>query len=245
MNIFVSESYEVLSKRVADKVIQHLNNADQPLFCPASGDTPAGLYNELVKKQEQGVINTANWLFVGLDEWGGMNGDDEGSCRYHLNKQLFNPLGSPEENICFFDGKAVDSKVECDRIEEFITLHKSIDVIVLGLGMNGHVGMNEPGTSPDLYSHVTLLDTVTQQVGQKYFSSQKTLTNGLTLGIASIMQAKHIILMVNGERKASIVKKVIEGEITPGVPASLLRNHPDFCIYMDQPAAEQLIEETD
>lgn len=241
MNIFISESYEVLSKRVADKVIQYLNNADQPLFCPASGDTPAGLYNELVKKQEQGIINTTNWRFIGLDEWGGMNGDDEGSCRYYLDKQLFKPLNTPEENICFFDGKAVDTKIECDRIEQFITEYKGIDVIVLGLGMNGHVGMNEPGTSPDSYSHVTLLDTVTQQVGQKYFSSQKTLINGLTLGIASIMQAKHIILMVNGERKASIVKKVIEGEITPEIPASLLRNHPDFCIYMDKAAAKQLI----
>ncbi|MCO4294538.1 glucosamine-6-phosphate deaminase [Solitalea sp. MAHUQ-68] len=237
MKIIVADTYEDLSLQVANDVVQYLSKAGTPLFCPASGDTPAGLYAELVKQQQQGIINTSNWRFVGLDEWGGMNGEDEGSCRFYLNKQLFFPIQTPEENIVFFNGKVENPIVECERIEEFIDHHKGIDVVVLGLGMNGHIGMNEPGTSSDLYSHVSTLDTVTQEVGQKYFSSQKKLLTGLTLGVASIMDAKHVILMVSGEKKSSIVKKVIEGAITTEVPASLLRNHPSFCIYMDNAAA--------
>ncbi|POY35880.1 glucosamine-6-phosphate deaminase [Solitalea longa] len=240
MKISLADTYEALSQQVVNDVVQCLSKAGTPLFCPASGDTPSGVYAELVKQQQQGIINTANWRFVGLDEWGGMNGEDEGSCRFYLNKQLFFPLQTPEENVCFFDGKVEDPLTECERIDEFIDIHKGIDVVVLGLGMNGHIGMNEPGTSPDLHSHVSALDPVTQQVGQKYFSSQKKLLTGLTLGIASIMEAKHVILMVSGEKKASIVKKVIEGEITTEVPASLLRNHPSFSIYMDKAAAGHL-----
>lgn len=240
MNIFIATSYEELSTKVADDVIQHMNKSAHPLFCPASGDTPTGLYHELVQRQQEGLINTRQWSYVGLDEWSGMNGADEGSCRYYLDKQLFNPLQVNEERICFFNGRSANAINECDRVEQFIRMYNGIDVVVLGLGMNGHVGMNEPGVDPSLFSHVAELDSVTKQVGQKYFSSAQTLTQGSTLGIASIMQARHVILMVNGEKKAAIVQEVIEGEITPLIPASLLRNHASFNIFIDDAGASKL-----
>ncbi len=240
MNISIADSYESLSREVADEVIAHLSKSEHPLFCPASGDTPTGLYNELVKRHQQKVINANAWYFVGLDEWSGMNGEDEGSCRDYLNKHLFSPLQTNENHIGFFDGKAVNPESECQRVEQFITTNKGIDVIVLGLGLNGHIGMNEPGSSPQLHSHFSLLDPLTAEVGQKYFKSETKLTHGLTLGIATIMKAKHVILMVNGEKKASIVKKVIEGEITNDVPASLLRKHTSFSLFMDKAAAAKI-----
>lgn len=240
MNISIADSYEALSREVADEVISHLSKSDHPLFCPTSGDTPTGLYKELVKRHQQQIINASAWYYVGLDEWSGMNGEDEGSCRNYLDKQLFTPLDIKENHIGFFDGKAADLENECHRVEQFISVNKGIDVIVLGLGLNGHIGMNEPGTSPLLHSHVSELAPLTKEVGQKYFKSQITLSHGLTLGIASIMKAKHVILMVNGEKKASIVKKVIEGEITNDVPASLLRKHNSFSLFMDKAAAAKI-----
>lgn len=240
MNITITPSYETLSNVVADEIIKQLSTCENPLFCPASGDTPAGLYHELAQRQQQGAIDTSNWNFVGLDEWSNMNGADEGSCRYWLDKQLFNPLQVNKERICFFDGRATEPQKECELVENFIQIHNGIDVVVLGLGMNGHVGMNEPGIDPQLYSHVAKLDSVTSAVGQKYFSTQQQLTHGLTLGIASIMQAKHIILMVSGEKKSQILQQVVEGEITSKVPASLLRAHPGFSLFADEAASKHL-----
>ena len=115
--------------------------------------------------------------------------------------------------------------------------HGGIDIAIVGLGMNGHIGMNEPGTSPSLYAHVADIDAITQEVGQKYFKKEQQLTHGLTLGIASLMDAKNIVLLVSGNKKAAIVHKVLEGEISEELPASLLRNHKNFHVYLDAEAA--------
>ncbi|MDH7461219.1 glucosamine-6-phosphate deaminase [Chitinophagaceae bacterium 26-R-25] len=240
MNIVVKPSYESLSKAVADEVVRHMQSSPRPLFCPASGDTPSGVFNEIVQRQQSGLIDTSRWHFVGLDEWVGMNGEDEGSCRNYLDRQLFGPLQIGEDRVCFFDGKAKDKKNECTLTEHFISQHDGIDVVLLGIGLNGHIGMNEPGSDPTLFSRVSELHDITKEVGQKYFSSETELSEGLTLGIASIMNARHVILMASGEKKSSIIKEVVEGEITTDVPASLLRNHLNFSIFMDETAAKEL-----
>jgi 6-phosphogluconolactonase/glucosamine-6-phosphate isomerase/deaminase len=111
-------------------------------------------------------------------------------------------------------------------------------VAILGLGMNGHVGMNEPGTSSKTRSHLSVIDPLTEEVGQKYFSQQKKLSHGLTLGIATLKEARHIMLIVSGERKASIIQKILQDEISEKLPASLLRDHPGLTVYLDKPAAQ-------
>jgi galactosamine-6-phosphate isomerase len=169
-----------------------------------------------------------------------MNGKAEGSCRFHLNNELFNPLEIPAERICFFDGRADNLEMECTEVENFIKTHGGIDVAIVGLGMNGHVGMNEPGTSASLRSHVADIDPVTQKTGQKYFKEQRQLTHGVTLGLATLMEATHIILLVNGGHKAQIVKQVLEGDISETPPASLLRNHAGLKVYLDSEAAAML-----
>jgi galactosamine-6-phosphate isomerase len=170
-----------------------------------------------------------------------MNGSDEGSCRYHLNRQFFQPLHIKEENISFFDGRAIELENECQQTENFIHQHGGIDVAILGLGLNGHIGMNEPGTSPNLHSHIADIDPETQEVGQKYFTTPQTLSHGITLGLANIMETRHVILLVSGARKAGIVKRIIEDEPSEQLPASLLRQHPGLKIYLDAEAA-QLIQ---
>lgn len=237
MEIFIADTYQALSGQAADDVIQLMRSRNNPLLCAASGDTPAGLYKEIADQVNKNDLDISNWSFVGLDEWVGLNENDEGSCRFNLNEQLFDPLKTPASKISFFDGRAIDMNKECSDVESFIQQHEGIDVSILGLGMNGHIGMNEPGTSPALRSHVTNLDPVTQKVGQKYFKQQQQLKEGITLGIATLMESKHIILLVSGSHKAEIVKKMMEGDISEKLPGSLLRNHPSLKVYLDKDAA--------
>ena len=242
MKIFISDTYEKLSKKAADEIIQITRSLERPVICTASGDSPAGLYNEMAERVKRKELDISNWLFVGLDEWAGMNANDEGSCRYHLNRYLFQPLQITDDRICFFDGRAGDLQMECERIETFIREHDGIDVAILGLGTNGHVGMNEPGISRHIYSHVSDLSETTQKVGQKYFKTQQTLTRGVTLGIATLMEARHILLVVSGKPKAEIASKIIEDEISEQLPGTLLRNHPSFKIFLDEGAAQKMFQ---
>ena len=244
MKIVIAKSYEELSNKAADELIKSIPSNKEPLVCIASGDSPTGLYKELVHRFTTGAINISDWYFLALDEWIGMNGEDEGSCRYYLDKTVFTPLHVQDEHFCCFNGKAADTQKECERIEEYIQQHNGIDVAIVGLGLNGHVGLNEPGTNAALHSHVSVIDSVTEQVGQKYFAEQKQLTHGITLGLANLMEAKKVILLVSGERKAAIIKTVIEGEITEQVPATILRHHPNCIVFLDE-AAAQLLEPDD
>ena len=210
----------------------------QPLVCPASGDSPAGLYRALIRRNTETRLPVSDWSFVGLDEWAGMNEKDPGSCRNHLNNDLFQPLNVQEDKICFFNGRASDLDQECQRIEQFIDGHGGIDLTILGLGMNGHVGMNEPFTAAASRSHVTDIDQETQRVGQKYFTSPQSLEKGLTLGMATILSSRHIFLVVSGQKKAAIVKKILQEEISEALPASLLRRHQQVTLYLDADAAK-------
>jgi galactosamine-6-phosphate isomerase len=240
MKRFITGTYAELSQQAAEDLLQLTANKEEPIVCTASGDTPAGLYNALFDKVKNKQADIGSWYFVGLDEWVGMNGDDQGSCRFHLNNQLFNRLQIADDRIIFFDGKARDLEKECEAVESFVFQHGGMDVAIVGLGMNGHIGMNEPGTSPNKRSHVTALDPITQKVGQKYFTQAQELTAGITLGLGTLMESKYIMLLVSGSHKAAIVKQMLEGEITEDVPASLLRNHPGLRIYLDKEAAQLL-----
>jgi glucosamine-6-phosphate isomerase len=240
MQCFIADTYESMSAQCADAIADIIKLGVSPLVCVPSGDSPKGLYNEWKLQQGKNIINVHDWYFLGLDEWIGLGRNDEGSCSHMLNRDLFFPLEIDPEKICCFDGNAKDTAAECNRIESYIHQHTAIDVAILGLGMNGHVGLNEPGTSPSLRLHVSEIHPVTKQVGQKYFSSPQQLTKGITLGIATLMEARHVILVVSGEKKTAVLQQAIEGEITPQLPASLLRNHPCFMVFADQAAASML-----
>lgn len=239
MKIFIGDNYEVMSKKVAGDVLELVRNYGRPLLCVASGDSPAGLYKELVHRVNTEKLDTSDWSFVSLDEWAGMNGSDEGSCRFYLNNQLFDPLAVSKDRLQFFDGKA-DLQEQCNEVENFIQKLGGIDIAIVGLGLNGHVGMNEPGTSASSRSHIANLDPITQKTGQKYFKEKRELTNGVTLGLGTLMEARHIILVVSGKNKAEIVQQILEGKISEELPGSLLRNHANCKVYLDTAAASML-----
>jgi galactosamine-6-phosphate isomerase len=240
MQIVIENNYESMSTKAAVRIMEIIAPLKNPVLSPASGDSPKGLYKEMIERINQKNIDTSAWYFVGLDEWLGMNGDDEGSCRHHLNNDLLMPLSIDEKRISFFDGKAKDIQNEIQKTNDFIKEHSGIDIAIVGLGMNGHVGMNEPGTDASLHSHTSEIDKITQQVGQKYFKQNREITYGITLGIADIIESRHIILLVSGNKKAAIVQRVLEGEISEEFPASLLRRHKNFGVYLDEEAASLL-----
>lgn len=237
MQIKISDSYETMSKLCVTDLLETLENIKEPLICTASGDTPKGMYEELVKEVHEKNIDISNWHFISLDEWEGMNGNDEGSCRYHLDNQLFRPLQVADDKIIFFNGRAKNLQAECDGIQDYIDLMGGIDVAIIGLGMNGHVGMNEPGTPVDSYSHIAEIDEMTQAVGQKYFTAETKLARGLTLGIGTLLQAHQLMLLANGSKKAEIVLKVLGEDATDKLPATLLTAHKKICVYLDKAAA--------
>lgn len=240
MKVIIGDTYEDMSKKAATDLLAILQNKKNPLLCTASGDSPRGIYKQLIKQVKEKDINISHWTFLSLDEWAGMNGEDEGSCRFHLDNDLFGPLKVEEKNIVFFDGRASDPQSECNRIENFIRDSGGIDIAIVGLGMNGHVGMNEPGTSASSRTRIAEIDSTTQAVGQKYFKEKRQLTHGLTLGVQTIMESKNVMLMVSGTKKAGIVQKVLEEDISEQLPTSILRRHNNFFVYLDKESAAEL-----
>jgi galactosamine-6-phosphate isomerase len=240
MHSIISKDFESLSVQATLAITEIMSNQPNPLICVASGDSPSGIYKNIVSQVQRNELKIDHWHFLGLDEWVGLNGADEGSCRWHLNRELFTPLQIKKDSICFFDGASNHLDQECANTESYIQNQGGIEIAILGLGMNGHIGMNEPYTPINTRSHIIQLDSITINVGQKYFNKPQPLTKGITLGIATLLEAKHILLVVSGAKKANIVKQVIEGPISESIPASLLRNHPNCCIYLDEAAASNL-----
>jgi len=240
MKLTIGATPEIVGVQVADRLGQCLEGVKAPLVCPASGTTPAPLYHELVRRHRSGGIDLSTWYFVGLDEWVGLNGSDEGSCRWWLDKDLFLPSGIGQDRICFFDGRASDLAGECAATERFIAGRGGMNVVILGIGTNGHIAMNEPGTDVAARSRVVELHPTTQSVGQKYFTSQTELEKGITLGLGTIREARHIFLLATGEHKASIIQQALEGPVSADVPASLLRDHPGLEVWLDEAAAGRL-----
>ena len=237
MQVVVGETYRSMSEKCVHDLLEFIQPLKSPLLCTASGDTPKGMYKELIKQVKENNIDISNWHFIGLDEWAGMNGTDEGSCRYHLDNDLFRPLQIAEDKIIFFDGRSKNLQAQCDGVEDYIHLMGGIDVAILGLGMNGHVGMNEPGTPPELYSHIADIDATTQAVGQKNFKNEQQLAKGLTLGLATLRETAFLMLLASGTKKAAIIRKIFEEDASMNLPATLLLSHKKISIYLDKEAA--------
>lgn len=238
MTIHVYDDYESMCRSAADFVCQSMDLHSEPLLCPASGSSPVGVYHELSERYRQGRIDSSQWYVISLDEWIGMNGTIAGSCRHSLNHQLLQPLSIAEERILFFDGLAADPGHEQRKLELFLDNRGPIDLSVLGIGMNGHIGFNEPGTSVELRSVITDLDDITIQTGQKYFQEPKELKRGISLGFATLLQSKRIILIANGQHKAPLIRRLMSEDPGTSFPASMLKSHHELHLFLDAAAAE-------
>lgn len=240
MHIMLGEDYSKMSAMAADLAAQHLKDAAHPLICLAAGTSPAGFYKALLARQQSGGVNLQQWHFVSLDEWVGVPASEKGSSRNMMDEALFIPGRIQPRQIKFFDGMTKDPGEECASMDNFIEEHGGIDLALLGLGMNGHIGLNEPGVDPALSAHVCELSESTRRVAQKYFTHDKQLERGITLGIASLMKARMLLLIVSGVHKADILQQALEGPVSRQVPASLLREHPALYVMADAAAASLL-----
>ena len=200
----------------------------------ATGSTPVTLYQEMVTS----ALDFSHLTSVNLDEYVGLSGENPQSYRYFMNEHLFNK--KPFKETFVPNGQAKDLDEECARYNDIIAQHP-IDLQVLGIGRNGHIGFNEPGTSFDVQTHVVALTDSTIEANKRYFDSiEEVPTHALSMGIASILKSKQIILMAFGKEKAAAVAKMIEGPVTEQLPASVLQMHPNVFVIVDEQAASEL-----
>lgn len=240
MRLKICSDHESFSGEIASRIVDLIASKPEATLCLAAGDTPRRAYAILVQMARERGVDFTKCTFFGLDEWMGIPPSNEGSCAFFLHTNLFSRLAIEPSRIHLFDALASDARAECNRMDDLIRRAGSIDLILVGVGMNGHIGFNEPGVSPDLYSHVITLDETTQTVGQKYFREVTTLGKGITLGFRHLMGSRQVMMVASGLRKAEIIRKAIEGPINTNVPASLVREHPEASVVLDQEAATLL-----
>jgi len=242
MRVDIAPTYEEMSRRTADSIIDIVNKTPDALLSLAGGSTPLGTFSALIQAARQNRVDFSQCRFVSLDEWVGLSDEEEGSCKSTLYKHLFEPLHIREDQIRFFNGRSDDLALECSAMDRFIQAYGPIDIMLLGVGLNGHLGFNEPGCDRDAYSHVVELDSVTKNVSIKYFSEKKDLNHGITLGMKHIMESSKVLLVADGEKKAAIIEETLYGAVDNRVPSSLLRMHPDVSVFLDQKAASNVKE---
>lgn len=200
----------------------------------ATGSTPVEFYNQIVKSD----LDFSDMTSVNLDEYVGLDGSDEQSYRYFMSKHLFNE--KPFKENFLPNGKAADLEAETKSYDQIIAEHP-IDFQILGIGQNGHIGFNEPGTSFEETTHVVDLQESTIKANARFFENEEDVPRqAISMGIASIMAAKSIVLMAYGESKAEAIKGMVEGEITEDMPASILQKHADVVVIADEAAAALL-----
>lgn len=233
MRIIECEDYEALSARAGALVIAEVAAKPDLLLCAATGRSPSGLYAELVRAAEapRGLFDCLT--VVQLDEWGGVPPTDPGSCEHYLRTRLLDPLGVPAERYLAFAAMAAGPAAECGRIREELGRRGPIDVCVLGIGVNGHIGFNEPGPSLVPHCHVAQLSESTRS-HTMVRARGSAPSFGFTLGLQEILTSRRIVLLVTGEGKRDVAVRLLSGEVSTTLPASFLWLHGNVDCLVDR-----------
>ena len=232
--------YGTLARATADLIKNYIEKKPASLVCIASGHTPIGVFQNLVEDVRSKKVNIDRCTFLGLDEWIGIDPTDEGSCLSMLKKDFFDPLGIQSAQTEYFNVLAADLEEECKRINKLIQQNDGLDIMLVGVGTNGHIGMNEPGTSFTSTAHVGNLAEETIAVGQKYFLKQTKLSKGITLGLQHLQDAKLPIVMANGKKKAVIMEKAFAQKPSEQIPVTLVQLIQQGFVMLDTDAAQLL-----
>ena len=237
MRVYCAADYNHASRVAANIISAQVIMKPDCVLGLATGSTPVGTYEELIRRYEQGDLDFSRVHSINLDEYRGLAGDNDQSYRYFMNTHLFDSINIDKKNTYVPDGLEPDSEKACRDYEEIIKAHGGVDLQILGLGHNGHIGFNEPGSTFEKETHCVTLSETTRQANARFFSSMDEVpTEAYTMGIGSIMQAKKIVVIVTGEGKREIVKKAFLGPITPEVQASVLQLHNDVILVGDEAA---------
>jgi len=241
MNIIVTRDYNELSVAAAKRAAEYINNNPDTLVCFAAGDTPLGMFRELVSMQSRGEVNLSSVWYAELDEWAGLGIEDKGSCMQVMTDAFYGPAGIPARRVRLYDGLAADLKEQCRHMEAWIESHGGIGFTLLGIGMNGHIGFNEPGTPFDSSFRIATLSETTRKDKAAFFGGLNQVPRfGISMGIRDIMMARRILLVAKGKSKAEVIHRIVEGPMTTDVPASIVRMHSDLFILADRDAASLL-----
>ncbi len=233
MKFIKTDSYEKLSRQAANLISAQIILYPDSVIGLATGSTPLGTYRQLVAWYEKGDLDFSSVKTVNLDEYVGLAPDDEHSYRYFMDKNLFSKINIKKENTYLPDGLSdpAEAAREYDKIIEGLG---GIDLQLLGIGHNGHIGFNEPDFAFEKTTHAVELDDSTINANARFFADRSLVPRrAVTMGMKSIMQAKKIVLIASGEDKREILHKALYGPVTPAVPASILQLHPCLTVIAD------------
>lgn len=226
-----TKSFEELSKRSAEVMIDCVIKKPEALFCIATGSSPSRAYEIFVELVDKRQINVQKLRILKLDEWWKVNAKDPSTCENFIQTKIIKPLNITSQNYISFDSETSDADAECSRISKIIHEQGPIDLCILGMGKNGHLGLNEPGGSLTPFSHVVKLDkkTKTHEMLKK---TNVTINYGMTIGIADIIASQKVLFLVTGDEKNVSFNTFLKQEVRTDLPASILWLHPNaLCIF--------------
>ena len=237
MIIIKTKDYNELSKKAAGIIGAQVILKPDCVLGLATGSTPVGAYKELIKAYEAGELDFSQVKSVNLDEYKGLTGDHDQSYRYFMNTNLFDHVNIDKANTNVPSGVEEDGEAECERYNKLIEDLGGIDLQLLGIGGNAHIGFNEPCDEFVKGTHLVTLEEDTRQANARFFASiDEVPTQAYTMGIQNIMSAKKVLLLANGKAKAQAVYDTCFGPVKPQVPASILQMHPDCVVIADEDA---------
>ena len=235
MNFIKVENYDKLSSIAANIIASQVTLKPNCVLGLATGSSPLGTYAKLAEKYNAGELDFSKVTSVNLDEYVGLTGENDQSYRYFMDHNLFCNINIDKANTYVPNGCAEDLKAEGENYDAFIKSLGGIDLQLLGIGLDGHIGFNEPDASFIAETHEVELDESTIEANARFFASKADVpTKAITMGMMSIMQAKKILLIANGSKKKDILDKAFFGPITPYVPASILQLHPDVTVIYSE-----------
>jgi len=240
MKVTIVRDYNELSSKTAQLIIEQIINKKNSVLGLATGSTPNGMYKELIRLNQEVKVDFSEVITFNLDEYYGLSPEHPQSYHFFMWDSFFKHINIKKENVHLLNGITENIDKECAQYEALIKKSGGIDLQVLGIGNNGHIGFNEPDISLNGRTHLVNLTTKTIRANSRFFNNtQEVPKQAITMGIGTIMRAKKIILLANGKRKARVIERTINGPITTKVPATVLQLHNNVTIIVDQEAAFQ------
>jgi len=236
----VFPDYEAMSAAAADVVAQRLEERPSTVLMLPTGVTPLGMYRRLVEMHRSEGLSFAEATFFNLDEYLGLRPDHEASYHVYMKENFYGLIDADPARIFVPDGSAPDPEAECELYEAAIVEAGGIDVCVLGIGRNGHIGFNEPGAPFDSRTRVVQLSESTRKVNAGDFEADRAPERAITVGMATIFESREVLLLASDTNKAGAVAAAVEGDASESVPASMLRSHPNASLFLDEDAASDL-----
>ena len=241
MVIYKAKDYQDMSRKAANIISAQIIMKPNCVLGLATGSSPVGTYKQLIEWYNKGDLDFSQITSVNLDEYKGLSGDNDQSYRYFMNTNLFDHVNIDKARTFVPDGLEPDPQKACAAYNEIIRSHGGIDLQLLGLGRNGHIGFNEPGAAFEKETHCVDLTESTIEANKRFFASEDDVPKqAYTMGVGTILRAKAILLVVSGKDKAEALNAVVNGPITPQVPGSVLRLHPNVIIVADEDALSEM-----